>query len=89
MKPPKPTKRPVDDLADATPAVPKPDPLAEDDPELAVLGKVKVADLAEEPPSKVLDRVPEAKRSEAAKALQSRWKRMRQFVSGASDELDW
>jgi hypothetical protein len=88
MKTPKPAKRIADDAL----APQKPDPLAEDDAELAKLGALKVADDVvdnAEPPAAVIAKIPENRRAEASAALRNRWKRMRQYVSGASDELDW
>ena len=77
------TKRPVKDMTDEAPLPQRPDPLAEDDAELAALNHLKVGEVEDaEPDTSALDRIKDKeKRAEAEKAVRARIRRMRHFVA--------
>jgi hypothetical protein len=85
------TKRPVNAITEEDAPLPqRPDPLADDDPELATLDQLKVGEVEDaEPNPSVLDRIKDQeKRAEVEKAVRARIRRMRQFVAFGESDLD-
>jgi hypothetical protein len=88
MRKTKPDKSPSFDDLDADVPAPKPEPV-DDEETMAKLASLKAPAVDEaEPPAAVIAKIPEPKRAEASAALKARWRRMRAYVSGESEEVD-